>query len=60
MIAKLSSAIAKAVADSAVQARLNELGADPIGNQSETFQKFLVQEVERWGVLVQRSGATVD
>ena len=53
-------AIAKAVADSAVQARLNELGADPIGNQSETFQKFVVQEVERWGVLVQRSGATVD
>lgn len=60
VVAKLSSAIAKAVADPAVQARLNELGADPVGNQSEAFQKFVVQEVERWGVLVQRSGATLD
>ena len=60
VVAKLSAAIAKAVADPAVQARLNELGADPIGNQSEAFQKFVVQEVERWGGLVQRSGATLD
>lgn len=60
VVAKLSAAIAKAVADPAVQARLNELGADPVGNQSEAFQKFVVQEVERWGVLVQRSGATLD
>jgi len=60
VVAKLSSAIAKAVADPAVQARLKELGADPVGNQSEAFQKFVVQEVERWGVLVQRSGATLD
>ena len=60
VVAKLSSAIAKAVADPAVQARLNELGADPIGNQSEVFQKFVVQEVDRWGVLVQSSGATLD
>lgn len=60
VVAKLSSAIAKAVADPAVQARLKELGADPVGNQSEAFQKFVAQEVERWGLLVQRSGATLD
>lgn len=60
VVTKLSAAIAKAVADPAVQARLNELGADPVGNQSEAFQKFVVQEVERWGVLVRRSGATLD
>jgi tripartite-type tricarboxylate transporter receptor subunit TctC len=60
VVAKLSAAIAKAVADPTVQARLNELGADPVGNQSEAFQKFVVQEVERWGALVQRSGATLD
>lgn len=60
VVAKLSAAIAKAVADPAVQARLNELGADPVGNQSEAFQKFVVQEVERWGGLVQRSGVTLD
>jgi tripartite-type tricarboxylate transporter receptor subunit TctC len=60
VVAKLSSAIAKAVADPAVQARLKELGADPVGDQSEAFQKYVGQEVERWRVLVQRSGATLD
>jgi len=60
VVAKLSSAIAQAVADPTVQARLKELGADPVGNQSEAFQKFVAQEVERWGGLVQRSGATLD
>jgi tripartite-type tricarboxylate transporter receptor subunit TctC len=60
VVAKLSAAIVKAVADPAVQARLNELGADPVGSQSAAFQKFVVQEVERWGALVQRSGATLD
>jgi len=58
--AKLSSAIAKAVADPAVQARLKELGADPVGDSQEAFQKFVGQEVARWGALVERSGATVD
>ena len=60
VVVKLSSAIAKAVADPAVQARLKELGADPVGDPHEAFQKFVGQEVTRWGALVERSGATVD
>ncbi|MDQ0571087.1 tripartite-type tricarboxylate transporter receptor subunit TctC [Variovorax paradoxus] len=60
VVARLSSAIARAVADPAVQARLKELGADPVGDQHEAFQKFVGQEVTRWGALVERSGATVD
>lgn len=60
VVSKLSIAIAKAVADPAVQARLKEMGADPIGDQHEAFQKYVAQEVKRWGVLVERSGATVD
>lgn len=60
IVARLSAALVQAVADSAVQARLKELGADPIGDSHETFQKFLAQDVPRWGALVERSGATVD
>ena len=60
VVARLSAAIAEAVADPTVQARLKDMGADPIGDQSAAFQKFVAQEVERWGVLVQRSGATLD
>jgi len=60
IVAKLSASIAQAVADPAVQARLKELGADPIGDRHEAFQPFVAQEVTRWGALVERSGATAD
>lgn len=60
IVAKLSAALVQAVADSAVQARLKELGADPIGDSHDAFQKFVAQDVPRWGALVEKSGATVD
>jgi tripartite-type tricarboxylate transporter receptor subunit TctC len=60
VVARLSASLAMAVADSSVQARLKELGADPIGDSQEAFQKFIAQDVPRWGVLVERSGATAD
>lgn len=60
VVAKLSASIAQAVADPAVQARLKELGADPIGDKHESFQPFVAQEVKRWGALVEQSGATAD
>ncbi len=60
IVAKLSASIAQAVADPAVQARLKELGADPIGDRHEAFQPFVAQEVKRWGALVERSGANAD
>ena len=60
VVATLSASLMQAVADPAVQARLNELGADPIGDGHEAFQKFIAIDVPRWGVLVERSGATTD
>lgn len=60
IVAKLSASIAQAVADPSVQARLKELGADPIGDRHEAFQPFVAQEVKRWGALVERSGANAD
>jgi tripartite-type tricarboxylate transporter receptor subunit TctC len=60
VVARLSAALAKAVADGAVRSRLEELGADPIGDTHEAFQKFVAQDVPRWGELVKRSGARID
>jgi tripartite-type tricarboxylate transporter receptor subunit TctC len=60
IVARLSSEIAASVRDPAVQARLKELGADPIGDQHEAFQRYVAQEVTRWGGLVERSGASAD
>ena len=60
VLEKLSNAVASAVADTAVQTRLQELGAEPVGSRSAVFQPYVVQEVERWRGLVQRSGASAD
>ncbi|CAM3350172.1 Bug family tripartite tricarboxylate transporter substrate binding protein [Bordetella flabilis] len=56
----LSRAIADSVAAPAVQAKLKELGAHPVGSGHVEFQQYVVQEVERWRALVQASGASVD
>jgi tripartite-type tricarboxylate transporter receptor subunit TctC len=60
IVDKLSSDIASAVADPVVQARLKGIGAEPIGSKHEEFQAFVNDEIERWGSLVQKCGATVD
>ncbi|MEO6269061.1 MAG: tripartite tricarboxylate transporter substrate-binding protein, partial [Lautropia sp.] len=60
LVEKLSDAIAQSVATPAVQEKLAAIGAKPIGNRHAQFQPFVEAEVERWGRLVQASGATAD
>jgi tripartite-type tricarboxylate transporter receptor subunit TctC len=60
LVEKLSNDIAGAVADPAVQSRLKDMGAEPLGNRHEEFQAFVNSEIERWGSLVQKSGASAD
>jgi tripartite-type tricarboxylate transporter receptor subunit TctC len=60
VIDKLSSDIARAVAQPQVQARLKELGSEPIGNTHAEFQPYVVNEIERWGAIVKQSGASAD
>jgi tripartite-type tricarboxylate transporter receptor subunit TctC len=57
---KLSAVISASVHDAAVQTRLKEMGADPIGDLHPEFQRFVALEVTRWGGLVERSGASAD
>ena len=60
LVEKLSDAIAQSVATPAVQEKLAAIGAQPIGNRHAQFQPFVEAEVQRWGQLVQASGATAD
>jgi tripartite-type tricarboxylate transporter receptor subunit TctC len=60
VIEKLSGEIADSVASPEVQQRLKGMGAQPIGSRHAEFHPFVAAEVERWGELVRRSGATVD
>lgn len=60
VVERLSGLLAQAIAEPDVQARLKELGAEPVGNRHAAFQAFVADEVTRWGALVERSGATAD
>lgn len=56
----LSRAIVQAVASPTVQTRLKELGADPVGDDHASFQRYVQAEVVRWGDLVKKSGARAE
>lgn len=60
VIDQLGRDIAAAVADTQVQARLKDLGAEPVGSQPTEFQAYVDSEIRRWGALVKQSGATAD
>lgn len=60
VVEKLAQTIVQSVADPAVQERLKGLGADPVGDDRATFQKYVNDEVARWAVLVAQSGATAE
>jgi len=60
VVEKLSKAIVQAVASPTVQARLKELGADPVGDDHVAFQRYVESEVVRWGDLVKTSGARAE
>lgn len=56
---KLNAAARQALADPALQARLKELGADPVGDSPEAFGKLIAQSLERNRRVVQSRGITV-
>ncbi|MVW77803.1 Bug family tripartite tricarboxylate transporter substrate binding protein [Bordetella sp. 02P26C-1] len=60
VVTQLSDAITASVASPAVQSKLKDLGADPVGDGTAAFDPYVKQEVERWRDLVVASGASVE
>jgi tripartite-type tricarboxylate transporter receptor subunit TctC len=60
VVAKLSDAIVRATRAPDVQQRLQDLGAEPVGNTPEVFGKLFREEVTRWAEVVKVSGARAD
>jgi tripartite-type tricarboxylate transporter receptor subunit TctC len=60
VIAELNRATNEFVAEKAVQARMVEEGADPIGGTPEQLGAFVRREAEKWRTVVRESGATVN
>ncbi|NML42114.1 ABC transporter substrate-binding protein [Ramlibacter sp. G-1-2-2] len=53
IVARLQAAAVEALKDPVVQARMKELGADPIGNSPEQFGKMIATTLERVRKVVQ-------
>ena len=60
LVAKLNSAIVKALGQADIKQRLAEQGSDPAGNTPAEFKQFIAGELGKRAKLVQISGAKVD
>ena len=60
VIDRLATKIHAAVRDPAAQAKIEEQGAEPVGDTSEQFQSFVDRKIRRWGDLVRNKNISVD
>jgi tripartite-type tricarboxylate transporter receptor subunit TctC len=60
IIEKLNAAAVKALNEPAVRARLEKLGAEPVGDTPEEFRRLLEKEQKLWAKVVKDSGAKVE
>ena len=60
VIAALNKAVNDILADKAIESRLVEEGADPVGGSPEKLSAFLRSEYEKWRQVVRDSGAKVE
>lgn len=58
VVARLNTAILKALADPDVKKKLLEQGAEPAGETPAQFAAFIASETVKWGKIVKQSGAT--
>jgi tripartite-type tricarboxylate transporter receptor subunit TctC len=59
LTAKLSQAIAKALAEPAIRQRLEELRAEPVGNSPDEMRAQLERETKAWGEIIRRANITL-
>jgi tripartite-type tricarboxylate transporter receptor subunit TctC len=60
VIAALNRATNEIIAEKAIEARMVDEGADPVGGSPEKFGAFVRSEYEKWRNVVRESGAVVD
>lgn len=60
IIARLQAAAAKVLAKPAVNKRLVELGAEPVGSTPQFFGELITRETKSWAALVKSTGAKID
>ena len=58
IVDRLNREINTALADPAMVARITELGATPLPGSPADYAKLVASDTEKWGKVVQMSGAT--
>ena len=60
VVALLAAGVVRAARDPDMRRRLEEQGAEPVGNSPEEFAALLREEVAKWAEVVKVSGATAN
>jgi tripartite-type tricarboxylate transporter receptor subunit TctC len=60
IVDKLSAAIAEALKDETVLARIKILGATPVGSNPREFAGYVNAEIKRWGEVIRPMNISLD
>jgi len=60
LVARLHAELVKVLNEPVTNKRVVDLGGTPVGNDPETFRKFMLADMEKWADVVKRSGAKAD
>jgi tripartite-type tricarboxylate transporter receptor subunit TctC len=60
IVAELNRAVNEIIADPAIEAKMVQEGADPVGGTPDQFRAFIRREYEKWRDVIRESGATAE
>ena len=60
VLAKLHTALAKALANPEVKKKIDDQGGEPYNESAESFAAFIQKETDKWAKVVKSSGASLD
>jgi tripartite-type tricarboxylate transporter receptor subunit TctC len=60
IVSRLSSETAKAIHESDIKERFNQIGIEPVGNSPEQAAKFLADEIAKWAQVINTAGVKAE
>ena len=60
IVNRLSSETAKAINESDIKERFNQIGIEPVGNNPEQAAKFLADEIAKWAKVINTAGVKAE
>jgi tripartite-type tricarboxylate transporter receptor subunit TctC len=60
VVEQLATEIQAVVRDPAVRSKIEEQGAEPVGDAPAQFQAYIDREITRWAEVIRKANVTVD